>query len=150
MAITRTLPGAGEIDVVLSGVSSDSHTWNLSFLQLLLEEQGLTVLNLGPCVGADEVQLAAEEVRPQLVVLSSVNGHGALDAPAYAKALAGSPATSGVPLVIGGKLDVLGSSDPSDYASLIELGFDQVFVGAHAIDDFHRYLDRRFALSEAS
>lgn len=45
--------GAHHLDaynVVLSTIPSDSHTWNLLFLQLLLEEHGCEVTNLGACV----------------------------------------------------------------------------------------------------
>ncbi|MGQ4416103.1 methylaspartate mutase, partial [Streptomyces sp. SAS_269] len=34
--------------VVVSSLASDAHTWNLVFLQLLIEESGFDVVNLGP------------------------------------------------------------------------------------------------------
>jgi methylaspartate mutase sigma subunit len=39
---------------VVTSVSSDAHMWNLVFLQLLLEENGGEVVNIGACV-PDEV-----------------------------------------------------------------------------------------------
>ncbi|BAU88404.1 methylaspartate mutase [Streptomyces laurentii] len=43
--------------VLVSSVSSDSHTWNLVFLQLLLEDLGHEVTNIGACV-PDELLIA--------------------------------------------------------------------------------------------
>ena len=39
--------------VLLTGASSDAHTWNLVFLQLLIAEHGFRVTNLGPAVPAE-------------------------------------------------------------------------------------------------
>ena len=41
------------LEAVLSSTSSDSHMWNLIFIQLVLEEHGYRVTNLGACVPVD-------------------------------------------------------------------------------------------------
>jgi methylmalonyl-CoA mutase cobalamin-binding subunit len=112
---------------VLSSVSSDSHTWNLVFLQLLLEEHGYQVKNLGACVPDDlllEVCLA--EV-PDAVVISTVNGHGRLDGIRLARRLRAEPTLAGVPMMIGGKLGLQGTACAAAQAELIAAGFDAVF-----------------------
>ncbi|WP_278255873.1 hypothetical protein [Nocardioides convexus] len=55
--------------VVLSSVSSDSHTWNLVYLQLLLEENGCAVVNLGATTPDDLVADALREHRPDALVI---------------------------------------------------------------------------------
>jgi methylaspartate mutase sigma subunit len=127
---------------VLSTVPSDSHTWNLLFLRLLLEEQGWQVVNLGACVPVETLVTACTTHRPDLVVVSSVNGHGAAEGPDVARAVRSAPGLAGVPLVIGGKLDTSGSSDPADFPQLTEAGFDAVFVGRQAVPGLLALLDR--------
>lgn len=114
--------------VVVSGVASDAHTWNLVFLQLLLEELGYAVVNLGPCV-PDEL-LVAECVRrqPALLVLSSVNGHGGQDALRAIARLRANPDLVTLPAVVGGKLGV-NDDDTAQQAQLLAAGFDAVFPG---------------------
>ncbi|WP_028648818.1 cobalamin B12-binding domain-containing protein [Nocardiopsis sp. CNT312] len=124
---------------VLSGTSSDSHTWNLVFLQLLLEEAGHRVVNLGPCVPD---RLFVEECRtrtPRLVVVSSVNGHGYGDGLRMIRALRDAPGTGRVPVVIGGKLGVGGTLEDERAEDLLAAGYDAVFADGDT-DAFTVYL----------
>ncbi|MBP2703225.1 cobalamin-dependent protein [Microbispora sp. RL4-1S] len=127
--------------VVLSTVSSDSHTWNLVFLQLLLEEHGFEVVNLGPCV-PDEVLLdAVREHAPDLVVISTVNGHGHLDGARVVRRLRADPLTCSVPAVIGGKLGIRGAGDRDKVHALIEAGFDAVYTDSADADELPAQLE---------
>lgn len=60
----------------MASVASDSHTWNLVFLYLLLEELGFDVVNLGASLPDDILISECTRIEPDLVVISSVNGHG--------------------------------------------------------------------------
>ncbi|MET9372788.1 cobalamin-dependent protein [Streptomyces sp. NPDC002992] len=114
--------------ILLSTVSSDSHTWNLVFLQLLLEELGHEVINLGPCVpDALLIETAAAE-QPDAIVISSVNGHGHLDGARLIRAVRADPRTRTIRALIGGKLGVQGGDDTSYVRELAEAGFDAVCV----------------------
>lgn len=111
---------------VVSSTSSDSHTWNLIFLQLLLEETGYQVTNLGSCVPD---QLLVDECRldrPDLLVLSSVNGHGFHDGLRVVGQLRKEPDLEGLPIVIGGKLGIDGA-DQGAARQLLAAGFDAVY-----------------------
>ncbi|MBO3751131.1 cobalamin-dependent protein [Streptosporangiaceae bacterium NEAU-GS5] len=119
-------PDSPRLTVVLSGTSSDSHTWNLVFLQLLLAEQGCHVVNLGPCAPDPLIVSECERVRPDLVVLSSVNGHGHVDGARAVRLLRRTPGLATVPVVIGGKLD-LGRPENRAGAGLADAGFTAVF-----------------------
>ncbi len=94
---------------LLSTTSSDSHTWNLMFLQLLLEERGHEVVNLGPCVPDDLLVETARSCRPSAIVISTVNGHGRIDGARVAQAVRQDPETAQLPMMIGGKLGIEGT-----------------------------------------
>jgi methylaspartate mutase sigma subunit len=127
---------------VLSSTPSDSHTWNLLFVQLLLEENGWSVTNLGPCV--PPAMLVDETVRrvPDLVVISTVNGHGAQDARQVIAALRAEPVLAGVPVSLGGKLCVSEDRARAAAPGLVADGFDAVLVGDTAVPDFETLLAR--------
>ncbi|HET9380941.1 MAG TPA: cobalamin-dependent protein [Streptomyces sp.] len=113
------------VQTLLAGTASDSHTWNLVYLQLFFEELGHQVRNLGPCVTDELLTAACAAERPGLVVLSSVNGHGYRDGLNAVRALRA--AGLHPPVVIGGKLGVAGQTDPERRERLLEAGCAAVF-----------------------
>lgn len=128
--------------VLVSSVSSDSHTWNLVFLQLLLEEMGHEVTNIGSCVPDELLIEECRRVRPDLVVISSVNGHGALDGARAVRRLRDEPDLRGLRVVIGGKLGVTGAEAGTYGPELLAAGFDAVFEDAAGVNDFRAYLEQ--------
>jgi methylmalonyl-CoA mutase cobalamin-binding subunit len=131
---TGTAATAGH-RILLSTTSSDAHTWNLVFLQLLLEESGHDVLNLGPCVPDDLLLETARRHRPTAVVISTVNGHGRIDGARVARLLRQDPATADLPVMIGGKLGTDGPSSDAEVLGLLEAGFDAVFTADSRPDE---------------
>ncbi|MFF8771905.1 cobalamin B12-binding domain-containing protein [Kitasatospora sp. NPDC015120] len=121
-------------------MASDSHTWNLVFLQLLLEELGHRVTNLGACVPDELLVSECRRTAPDLIVLSSVNGHGYHDGLRVIRALRGCPELSGTPTVIGGKLTIAGPGDPDRQRSLLAAGFDGVFEEGRSVADFRAFV----------
>lgn len=124
-------------NILLTGTASDSHTWNLVYLQLLLEESGHRVHNLGPCVPDDLLVGVCADREPDLVVVSSVNGHGYRDGLGAVRALRDAGLTT--PVVIGGKLGVAGEVDPRRRARLLDAGVDAVFDDGD-VARLHAYL----------
>lgn len=116
--------------ILLSTVSSDSHTWNLVFLQLFLEEHGNEVINIGPCVPDSLFLESVRSHRPDAIVVSSVNGHGFLDGSRMVRALRADSVGCDIPAIIGGKLGIMGDENQLHSSSLIEAGFDAVFTDA--------------------
>lgn len=112
--------------ILLSGTASDSHTWNLVYLRLFLEELGYEVVGLGPCVDAELLADACRRHAPDAVVLSSVNGHGYRDGLAAVRRLRAEPALAALPVVLGGKLGVAGHRQDDDVARLLDAGCDAV------------------------
>lgn len=120
---------------LLATIPSDAHMWNLVFLQLLLEEHGYEVHNLGQCTPVELVVAQALLLRPEIVVISTVNGHGHMDGPHVARALRDRVELSGSRIVIGGKMGVLGPANVSHAGALLLSGFDAVVeADAHSVD----------------
>ncbi|WP_158839675.1 cobalamin B12-binding domain-containing protein [Saccharothrix deserti] len=122
--------------VVVSGVSSDAHTWNLVYLQLLIEELGFEVVNLGPCVPDELLVDTCARVRPVMVVVSSVNGHGHVDGLRLIRALRTRVELDGVVAVIGGKLGIDDGDAEQNAAKLVAAGYDAVFADGAGVGDF--------------
>ncbi|MFD4660499.1 cobalamin B12-binding domain-containing protein [Kitasatospora sp. NPDC058444] len=144
VAAAQNLPAVVKRDapVIVAGGTSDSHTWNLVFLQLLLEEMGFDVVNLGPCVPTDLLVSESLARRPVLLVVSSVNGHGFQDGIRMIGKVRERDELSAVPAVIGGKLAIAGAQSADQLAELIAAGYDAVFDdGAEGIASFRRLLD---------
>lgn len=128
--------------ILLSGTASDSHTWNLVYLELFLEELGHEVTALGPCVSPELLAAACHRHSPDVVVLSSVNGHGYRDGLAAVRRLRAKPATAGLPVVIGGKLGVAGCRQEAEVARLLQAGCDAV-LGDGDLDLLRDFLAAR-------
>jgi methylaspartate mutase sigma subunit len=120
------MSGSVRLKAVVSSTVSDSHTWNLIFLQLMLEEHGYAVANLGACVPDRLLVTRCEAEAPGLIVISTVNGHGYYDGIGAVRALRAVPELRGTPIVIGGKLGI-GPSQSGGAAGLLAAGFDAVF-----------------------
>ncbi|MEU6540181.1 cobalamin-dependent protein [Streptomyces sp. NPDC047000] len=128
------------MDVVLTTVASDSHTWNLTYLQVLLTELGHRVTNLGPCVPDEVIVHECCHRRPDLIVVCSVNGHGFHDGKRIVARLRSCPETREAPVVIGGSLGIGGTDGGARSRALRAAGFDEVFEGGAAVDEFCAYV----------
>jgi len=122
-----TISYTASLTVALSSVSSDAHTWNLVYLQMLLEEQGWEVHNLGPCVSDDLMVECCLALAPDALVISSVNGHGFLDAGRVIRRLRARRELRSMPCCVGGKLTLNGALSEENRRDLIDAGFDRVF-----------------------
>jgi methylaspartate mutase sigma subunit len=121
---------------VLCTIPSDSHTGNLVYLHLLLEEYGFLVVNLGACTPAEEIEAAIVCHAPELVVISTVNGHGMIEGRTIVQRLR---QLGDWPIVIGGNLGLTGDHE-RHVSTLLGAGYSAVFTGANSVDDFCAYL----------
>ncbi|MFD7611488.1 cobalamin B12-binding domain-containing protein [Streptomyces sp. NPDC059828] len=128
------------LDIVVTTMASDSHTWNLVFLQLLLEELGHRVTNLGACVPDELLVAECRRIEPDLIVLSSVNGHGFHDGLRVIAALRDCPELARTPTVIGGKLGIAGSGTSARQRALLTAGFDGVFEEGGSVLEFQSFV----------
>ncbi|MGW1429737.1 cobalamin B12-binding domain-containing protein [Streptomyces sp. NPDC002431] len=132
----REEPGKG-LDVYVTGLSSDAHTWNLVYVQLLIEGLGHRVRNLGPCVPDDEIVETCRTTRPDVLVISTVNGHGFHTARPLIEAIREDRSLRDLPVVIGGKLGVSEDGAQDRARALVALGYTAVFEdGAAGVASF--------------
>ncbi|RJO70699.1 methylmalonyl-CoA mutase [Nocardia panacis] len=124
---------------VLTTVESDSHIWNLVYLQMVIEEQGGEVRNLGACTPVEEVVRTVAEDRPDLLVVSSVNGDGSYGALEVLSAL--HERDLRVPCVVGGKLTTSVSAGDQARRELLAAGYTDVFLSDDAIANFVGFLN---------
>ena len=134
------LPSDKPMRIVLSSVSSDSHTWNLVFLQLFLEFKGHEVCNLGSCTPDADIVSACEEMVPDLLVISSVNGHGNIDGERLIRKLRKNNALVDLPVAIGGKLGIHGADNTQYVDRLINVGYTAVFEASSSIGLFEEFV----------
>jgi methylaspartate mutase sigma subunit len=140
LAQAGPVPATTDLHIVVSSVASDSHTWNLIYLQLLLEELGHRVTNLGACVPDGLIVDECRRLRPDLVVISSVNGHGYHDGRRVIGKLRTCPELRDTPVVIGGKLGITGGGDRGLLEELRAAGFDAVFEDGTGVAQFQGFV----------
>lgn len=140
MALQRV--PAQPLTVVVTSLSSDAHTWNLVYLQLVLEEMGCRVSNLGACCPDEAILATCLAQTPDLLVISSVNGHGVHDGLRLIHRLRAVPGLAMLPVVIGGRLDATGGADRRTAQRLITAGFDSVFQDTAGITAFRSMVHR--------
>ena len=123
---------------LLTSTPSDSHTWNLIYMELFLQENGCQVHNLGACVPIQDLYEAIYRFQPELVVISSINGHLFQDAIEIIENLKDKKKFR---FVVGGKLGILSHSTQFQKVKLKKLGYDEVFTEKNALSDFKNYLN---------
>lgn len=131
----------GELKVVLSGTASDAHTWNLIYLELLLEQLGHAVTNLGPCVPDELLVRRCSELEPGLIVLSSINGLGFGEGKRVIRSLRQQAELAHTPVVIGGKLGTGVQDQARETARLEAAGFDLVVNDSDGLAPFLAFVE---------
>jgi methylmalonyl-CoA mutase cobalamin-binding subunit len=126
---------------VIATVPSDSHMWNLVYIELVLKENGWEVNNLGACTPAELVVEACLAERPDMLVVSSVNGHGHIGGRKLIGQIRNQPDLDYLPVVIGGKLGTLGANNSVFVEPLKSAGYSAVFMEAEGLEDFGRFIE---------
>lgn len=139
---SRPSPRARPLKIVLSGLPSDSHAWNLVALQVILEGMGHRVVNLGARVRVERVLEVCRLEAPDCLVLSTVNGRGGADGARLIARLRADADLAALTTVIGGRF---GGRSPDPRAEMLGLGFDEAFpVGTgdpgHAVASLREFV----------
>ena len=126
---------------VIATVPSDSHMWNLVYIELVLRENGWDVNNLGACTPAELVVETCLAERPDMLVVSSVNGHGHIGGRKLIGQIRSRSELDYLPVVIGGKLGTLGANNSVFVEPLMSAGYSAVFMEAEGLEEFGRFIE---------
>lgn len=126
---------------VVATVPSDSHMWNLVYIELVLQENGWEVNNLGACTPVELTVETCLAERPDMLVVTSVNGHGHIGGRKLIGQIRSQPELDYLPVVIGGKLGTLGANNSVFVEPLISSGYSAVFMEAEGLDEFSRFIE---------
>jgi methylaspartate mutase sigma subunit len=138
------------LNIILTGTPSDSHIWNLIFMELFLQERHYRVHNLGACVPTTHLQDALKKLPCDLVVISSINGHLFQDAIKIISSFPKHSFSSLPPFILGGKMGIVQKDAAFQKRKLLKLGYDGVFIEKNALENFAQYLDRLASLKHQS
>jgi len=127
---------------IVASTVDDSHTWNLIGVELRLRERGFKVINLGCCTPPELLAKTVRQHRPDLTVISSVNGHGSMNGLTLAKLLSQYQAFNASLIVIGGKLTIDNVLPTQVVLSLKRAGYNAVLSGPNAWRNLDRLLER--------
>ena len=134
-------PPAKARRAVIATVPSDSHMWNMVYIELLLKEHGWEVINLGACTPPDLVVDTCLAERPDMLVISSVNGHGHIGGRKVIGAVRSHPELNYLPAVIGGKLGTLGANNSVFVEPLVSAGYSAVFLENDGVAPFTEFIE---------
>ena len=128
---------------IVATTASDTHTWNLVVLELFLQQAGLKTINMGPCVPVRELVRECRIRRTDLLAISTINGHGCIEAYELIRAIRAEPRLSRLHVVIGGNLGARGlASARSSNDALLAAGYDGAFTEDSQISDMTDHLAR--------
>jgi methylmalonyl-CoA mutase cobalamin-binding subunit len=128
---------------VIATVPSDSHMWNLVYIELVLRERGWEVINLGACTPPELVVETCMAERPDLLVISSVNGHGHIGGRKVIGQVRSHDELADMKAVIGGKLGTLGANNSVFAEPLVAAGYSAVFLEAEGVAPFTEFIEGR-------
>ncbi|WP_143305925.1 cobalamin B12-binding domain-containing protein [Chitinophaga vietnamensis] len=125
---------------LLTTIPSDSHNWNLVYIQLFLQENGFEVVNLGPSVPYDLLLSACVQHQPDLLIVSTINGHGYIEGKELIRQVRSLDSMKEKPVFIGGKLSTDVSMSYLYAVELEEAGYNKAYCNDQDMEDFTRRL----------
>jgi methylmalonyl-CoA mutase cobalamin-binding subunit len=125
---------------ILATLPTDCHTWNLIYLQLILEEMNYRVENLGPCTAAATLIRQMTKEAPDVIVISTINGSACHDAISLIHEIRRALPLLRIPVAIGGNLDLGLDGEHVQCARLAAAGYDAVFPRSSSGNDLRRWI----------
>ena len=117
---------APKYQVVLGVIGADCHAVGNKIIMSVLEQLGISVVNLGVMVSQDEFIDATIETGADAILVSSIYGHGEIDCAGFRDRCV-ERGLADILLYVGGNL-IVGKRDFSQIEALFRgMGFDRVF-----------------------
>jgi len=115
-----------KITLVMGVIGADVHAVGNKILDYVFTQEGFNVVNLGVMVSQKEFVEAAVEAAADVIVVSSLYGHGEIDCKGL-RQKCDEAGLAGIKLYAGGNL-VVGKQDFAEVEKrFLEMGFDRVY-----------------------
>jgi len=115
-----------KITLVMGVIGADVHAVGNKILDYVYTQEGFNVVNLGVMVSQKEYVEAAVEAAADVIVVSSLYGHGEIDCKGL-RQKCDEAGLTGIKLYAGGNL-VVGKQDFAEVEKrFLEMGFDRVY-----------------------
>ena len=134
-----------KITLVMGVIGADVHAVGNKILEYAFNQAGINVINLGVMVTQEEYIAAAVETNADIIVVSSLYGHGEIDCRGL-REKCDEAGLKNIPIYVGGNL-VVGKSDFGEVENrFLGMGFSRVYPPGtspeQCIEDIKRDLGR--------
>lgn len=132
--------------IVTGVIGADVHAVGNKIITYALEKEGFNVVNLGVMVSQEEYIAAAIETNADVILVSSLYGHGEIDCNGL-REKCDEAGLKNIPLLVGGNL-VVGKQDFVDVEKrFLAMGFTKAYPPGTAIETTIADLKEILALS---
>ena len=116
----------GKVTLVLGVIGADVHAVGNKILEYAFSQAGINVINLGVMVAQEEYIAAAIETNADLIVVSSLYGHGEIDCRGL-REKCDEAGLKNIPLYVGGNLVVGKTNFEEVEKRFLAMGFSRVY-----------------------
>jgi len=116
----------GKVTLIMGVIGADVHAVGNKILEYAFSQAGINVINLGVMVAQEEYIAAAIETKADIIVVSSLYGHGEIDCRGF-REKCDEAGLKNIPLYVGGNL-VVGKTDFEEVKKrFLDMGFSRVY-----------------------
>jgi methylaspartate mutase sigma subunit len=116
-----------KITLVMGVIGADVHAVGNKILEYAFSQVGINVVNLGVMVAQEEYISAAIETDADVIVVSSLYGHGEIDCRGF-REKCDEAGLKNIPLYVGGNLVVGKTNFEEVEKRFLEMGFSRVYA----------------------
>lgn len=136
----------GQIVLVMGVIGADVHAVGNKILDYAFTQAGFKVINLGVMVSQKEYVEAAVEANADIIVVSSLYGHGEIDCPGL-RDKCNEAGLKNIKLFVGGNL-VVGKRDFAETEKrFMEMGFDRVYAQGTSVETTIADIKKEFGVA---
>jgi len=116
----------GKVTLVMGVIGADVHAVGNKILEYAFSQAGINVINLGVMVAQEEYIAAAIETKADVIVVSSLYGHGEIDCRGF-REKCDEAGLKNIPLYVGGNLVVGKTNFEEVEKRFLDMGFSRVY-----------------------
>ena len=116
----------GKVTLVMGVIGADVHAVGNKILEYAFSQAGINVINLGVMVAQEEYIAAAVETNADLIVVSSLYGHGEIDCRGL-REKCDEAGLKNIPIYVGGNIVVGKANFDEVEKRFLAMGFSRVY-----------------------